>query len=91
LGFSLANTLFYSGSFSKKFIDEFLSLYFKKIKTNFDKKIFSEEFNFGFKLIVFSGVLWSLESFIKSIKNNDVNYGKYFVMYKERLRIYNKL
>jgi len=91
LGFSLANTLFYSGSFSKKFIDEFLSLYFKKIKTNLDKKIFSEEFNFGFKLIVFSGVLWSLESFIKSIKNNDVNYGKYFVMYKERLRIYNKL
>ncbi len=91
LGFSLANILFYSGNFSKKFIDEFLSLYFKKIKTNINKKIFLEEFNFGFKLIVFSGVLWSLESFIKSIKNDDVDCEKYFVMYKERLRIYNKL
>jgi hypothetical protein len=90
IGFSLANIFFYCGDFSSKFIEKFISIYLKKEQSDdFNKKNLIGDVKHGLKLIIFSGVLWSLESFVVSRKKNEKNSIEYFREYQERLKSYN--
>lgn len=90
IGFSLANIFFYCGDFSPQFIEKFVSIYLKKAQSNdFNKKDLINDIEHGLKLIIFSGVLWSLESFIVSHKKNEKRCVNYFYDYQKRLKAYN--
>ena len=90
IGFSLANIFFYCGNFSSQFVDKFISIYLRKDKNNFanNKDLFNDV-GWGLKLIIFSAVLWSLESFIVSQKRGEIKSKNYFNSYLERLKQYN--
>ncbi|MCK9438863.1 MAG: hypothetical protein WCY43_00050 [Patescibacteria group bacterium] len=90
VGFSLANIFFYCGDFSSWFIEKFVSIYLKKAQNNdTSKKDLINDIEHGLKLIIFSGVLWSLESFIVSHKKDEKKSMEYFYDYQERLKSYN--
>lgn len=89
IGFSLANLFFYANIFSAKYIEDFLNLYAQEAKIRASKKSLLEDIVTGFKLISFSGALWSLEAFINSEKNKNSDSGKYLDSYRERVNIYN--
>lgn len=92
MGFSLANIFFYCGDFSDKFIKKFISIYCKYSGNSFiDEKNLLKEVEYGLKLIIFSSVIWSLESLIKMKKAKDSGCGHFFSIYKDRLKIFNKL
>lgn len=89
IGFSLANLFFYANIFSSKYIIDFLHLYTQEGKIKASKKELLHDIINGFKLITFSGALWSLESFITSKKNKNNDSQKYLDSYRERAEIYN--
>lgn len=89
LGFSLANLFFYSNIFSRKYISSFLSSYLDFANIDIKRGTLYQDVELAFKLIIFSGALWSLEALINSCKNNDGEQKKYLSMYQKRSNLYN--
>lgn len=89
LGFSLANLFFSASIFSRKYISSFLSLYLDLANIKMKKGELYQEVTVAFKLIIFSGALWALETLINSCKNEDGEQAKYLDIYQQRVDLYN--
>lgn len=89
LSFILANMFYYASYFSFKKQDQFIELYFKEAKLDYNIIEFKQELKKNYCLVVLSAILWALKTSLKSKEKAESKY--YLKLANERLEFFRQL